>query len=246
MNLLICETSTLLGSVAVFKNDGQIFIKESMRQGSHSDTLNVYIDACLKEAHLSLSQIDAFVTGVGPGSFTGIRISLNTIKTLAYLYNKPVVCINSLESLALQAFNRLATHPLKHQSNIITTMINAYKNMVYFAQFKATDKGLITLQEPQVVRVQNLKSFISEPTFVIGDGYKDYKNYLDQNLSQFILRFETEIASNLDFPSARILAEISSKKYKNSDFIQWHELLPMYLRASEAEENMLGIKYLPL
>ncbi len=248
MNLLICETSTLLGSVAILRKDGQIFYQESMRQGSHSDTLNIFIQKCLNDSQLQLSDIDVFVTGLGPGSFTGIRIALNTIKTLAYIYNKPVVGINSLNTLAMQAYNHIrndsSTSPMTCPH--ITTMINAYKNMVYLAQFKIENSELKTIQEPQVVRVQNLGTYLTAQTFVVGDGYKDYQNYLDQNFSQFILRPDTLTASNLDFPTARIMAEISSKKIINSEFSKWHDVFPQYLRASEAEENMLGIKYLPL
>jgi len=100
MITLSCETSTLLGSVAVLDGDRILSYQESQRQGSHSDVLNILVDKALQESGKKLTDIDAFVSGTGPGSFTGIRISVNAIKTYGYCFSKPVYGCNSLMSLA--------------------------------------------------------------------------------------------------------------------------------------------------
>ncbi len=231
MITLSCETSTLLGSVAIHKNDQLVAERNLMRQGSHSDSLNLMIDECLAESKLTLNQIDVFSCGVGPGSFTGIRISINTIKTLAYVYNKPCSAVDSLENLA-----QLNSNNSEH----FVCAINAYKNMLYIAEYKVDkNKKLQTIQPPQVIRIQNLASFIKNPVIFIGDAYDAYKNYIDQNFSHLILR-PVWIS---DLPKAAITGEISFNRQK---FTPWLELLPIYLRASEAEENRNGIKYQPL
>lgn len=242
MIVLACETSTLLGSVALLE-DGQILAQaESMRQGSHSDVLNKFVQEVLDKAGKNLSDVDVFATGNGPGSFTGIRICLNTIKTFAYCHNKPVYAANSLTNLASAA---MATKKFNEFYNIpVVSMINAYKNMVYVAKFKASSEGLIEVAGPQVLRVQNLSQILTEKSLICGDGYVAYSSYFDERLKDFCLRFPDEIS---DEPHAATLARLAEKTaHTKQNLAQWHELLPLYLRQSEAEENLQGIKYQPL
>lgn len=231
MIALVCESSTLLGSVAIFKDSQLLTYKESLRQGSHSDVLNLFIEHVLTEAKLKLSDIDLFVSGIGPGSFTGIRISLNTIKTFAYCYDKPVLGINSLENLAWLC---------KDESKPIVSLLNAYKNMVYIATYKKENSKLITLKEPEVIRVQNLNQYITENVTVVGDGFTTYSKFFDPILLSFISRD----AAPEDDPKALAAAHFLFQRAVKPQ--HWSTLLPLYLRASEAEENLKGIKFQPL
>lgn len=230
MIYLYCESSTLLGSVAVFKNDQLLSYQESLRQGSHSNILNIFIEQALTEAHLKLSEIDLFVSGVGPGSFTGIRISLNAIKTFGFCYNKKVLGINSLENLAEQC---------EEKKNPIVAMINAYKNMVYIATYKKKGAELVVLKPPQVVRVQALSSYITDPVCVVGDGFNTYFKYFPTSLQSLMGR----PLSPQDEPKASSAGPLIIKYAHQA--MNWSKLLPLYLRSSEAEENALGIKFQP-
>lgn len=232
MIVLACETATLLGSVAVFKNNQLLAFRESMRQGSHSDALNTFITEALTDARLTLNDVDLFATGVGPGSFTGIRISLNTMKTLAYCHNKKVYGLNSLENLALGV-------PAETDLPIVA-MINAYKNMVYIATFQRLNQTLVAIRSPEVVRVQNIQEYFQQKSVVVGDGYLAYEKYFSEDLKQKMVRLNL----NLDEPHAKNLAQSAFDNAEKSN--TWSELKPVYLRASEAEENIKGIKYQPL
>jgi tRNA threonylcarbamoyladenosine biosynthesis protein TsaB len=239
MIVLACETSTLLGSVAVCENGSILSFEESPRQGSHSEFLNSFIEKALLKAGKKLSDVDVFATGIGPGSFTGIRISLNTIKTLAYCFQKPVAGADSLKNLAQQVF--LTKKPVELENTPIISMINAYKNMVYVASYKPNPEGLTQLKNPEVVRVQNLADYITEKSIVCGDGFKAYEKYFAQS------SFQNKMIRSENFsdePHAKTLAVMVSKA--PSMFQNWNELLPLYLRASEAEENLKGIKFQPL
>ncbi|MGZ3692475.1 MAG: tRNA (adenosine(37)-N6)-threonylcarbamoyltransferase complex dimerization subunit type 1 TsaB, partial [Pseudobdellovibrio sp.] len=241
MIILASETSTLLGSVALFKEGRLLAYEESMRQGSHSDVVNVFIQKVLDQSDIQLSQVDLFVTGIGPGSFTGIRISLNTIKTLAYCHQKPVLGLNSLLSLASGALR--SEHLDKFKNKPIVSMINAYKNMCYVATHRLENSDLIEVKTPEVVRVQNFENYLTENSVVCGDAYATYEKFFPQNLKNRMLRFE-DIS---DESNAKNLVELAHKKLAAGEKTQtWNELLPLYLRASEAEENLQGIKYQPL
>ena len=141
--------------------------------------------------------------------------------------------------MAFQAWQKIETTKIKTQCSSITVLINAYKNMVYAAQYTLNDSVAI-LYPPQVVRVQNLKDFIRTETYVVGDGYLAYKDYLLKNasLAKYLVR---ENQFN-DYPTASSLGQLAAQ-VPPQDFLSWHVLLPLYLRASEAEENRDGIKY---
>lgn len=230
MIILACETSTLLGSVAVVKDGAVLAERQLMRQGSHSDILNPFIYECLNQAGLTLQNIDCFATGIGPGSFTGIRISLNTAKTFGYVLDKSVYGESSLKILAFQA---------QAHSSHITAMINAYKNMVYIAQYEVRGSELIEVLKPQVLRVQELGAALNSTTLAVGDGFLAYEKYFSADLKRCL----TRNANATDHPTASALALLAQQQKRVQ---HWSTLLPLYLRASEAEENLQGIKYQPL
>ncbi|MBC7752966.1 MAG: tRNA (adenosine(37)-N6)-threonylcarbamoyltransferase complex dimerization subunit type 1 TsaB [Moraxellaceae bacterium] len=236
MKILACDTSTLMGSVAVSSGSQVIASRSSLRAGSHTDTINKMITDCLDEAGLSLKDIDVFCSGLGPGSFTGIRISLNTIKTLAYIHQKPACGLDSLLMMA---------DLVKQKSEFITPMINAFKNMVYTAEYKSVKNELVMVKPPQVVRVQDLISYLNPQSLIVGDGYATYETYLKANLPFDLMRQ----GESSDFPLANTLCHIFGQKSLGECMNQkyhWSQLVPIYLRASEAEENLNGIKFQPL
>lgn len=234
MILLSCETSTLLGSVAIHKN-GQLLVERSLfRQGSHAEALNVLIQECLDSVHLKLQDIDHFVTGLGPGSFTGIRISFNTVKTFSEIFNRPMAGVDSLKSLAF--LNKDLALSLNTE---ICCALNAFKNMVYIATYKVDTGSIIETRPPQVVRVQELNSFVTQPMLFVGDAFVAYENFLIKTCSEKLIRH----SKSQDYPTAFAVGQIASLENK---FFHWSQLLPLYLRASEAEENLNGIKYQPL
>ena len=235
MIILSCETSTLLGSVAIHK-EGQLLSEKSLfRQGSHAEALNVLIQDCLDEAKINLKDVDHFVTGLGPGSFTGIRISFNTVKTFSEIFNKDMGAVDSLKSLAY--LNKSLALSLNHSE--ICCALNAFKNMVYIATYKIENNSIVETRPPQVVRVQELNSFVTQSIFFVGDAFSTYEDYLKKNCEGKLIRHE----KIQDYPTAVAVGQVASLENK---FFHWSKLLPLYLRASEAEENMSGIKYQPL
>jgi tRNA threonylcarbamoyladenosine biosynthesis protein TsaB len=236
MKILACDTSTLLGSVAVSDGSNILASRAIQRANSHTDTINGMITECLNEAGFSLKEIDVFSSGLGPGSFTGIRISLNTIKTLAYIHQKPAAGLDSLFMMAEQA---------KQKSEFITPMINAFKNMVYIAEYQSVNNHLVEVKPPQVIRVQDLKTFLNPKSLILGDGYTTYEAYFKTHIPFELLRQ----ADSSDFPHANTLCHIVGQK-NQADLLDekyhWSNLVPIYLRASEAEENLSGIKFMPL
>ncbi len=232
MKILALETSTLLGSVAVIV-DGQVVAQESsMRQNSHSEIINIFVDKCLKAAGLSLSEIDLFATGQGPGSFTGIRVAANAAKSFAFAFNKPLVSIDTLSLLALQA---------EASNRPILAIVNAYKNMVYTGLFKERENGLACMLGPEAISVRDLAAHITEEVLVVGDGFLDYEKYFPERLLKYLHR-DTQYP---DYPLAATLGLHAESKSKNKN-LNWKNYFPLYIRSSEAEENKKGLLIKPL
>ncbi len=101
--VLNIETATTNCSVSLSKNGETFSLIEDYEKGySHAETLHVFISKILKEAKLDVNNLDAVAVSKGPGSYTGLRIGVSSAKGLCYAINKPLIAIDTLESLAQQ------------------------------------------------------------------------------------------------------------------------------------------------
>ena len=230
--ILALETSTQLGSVAFVEKGRILWETSSARQKSHSETANVFINEGLKALGKSLKDISCVAIGQGPGSFTGIRVAGNIGKTLCYSLQIPFVIVDLLTILAAQ---------VEQKNKPVLSIINAYKNMVYYG-FYDVQQGPVpkTLAGPHVVPVKNIQDILKFGAFTVcGDGFETYKAYFDKNF----LNLAHRESHPKDFPQASTLGLIAENKTPTLD---WKSYLPLYIRASEAEETKKGIVFTPL
>ena len=101
MKILAIDTSTMLGGIAVMDELNLIAETRLNVKSTHSERLMTEIEHCLKQSSLKISDIDVFAVAIGPGSFTGLRIGLSTVKGLSYATGKPIVSVPTLDALAL-------------------------------------------------------------------------------------------------------------------------------------------------
>ncbi|WP_413585743.1 tRNA (adenosine(37)-N6)-threonylcarbamoyltransferase complex dimerization subunit type 1 TsaB [Bdellovibrio sp. HCB274] len=233
MKILAMETSTLLGGVAVIQ-DGKVVAEESsQRQKSHTEIISPFVERTLRTAGLKLEDIDVFAVGQGPGSFTGIRVAANAGKTYAYSFNKPMVTIDSLMLLAEQA---------KASKLPVLAIMNAYKNMVYLGMFDCSGDEPQYIKGPAAIPVRELSQHIDRDVTVVGDGWETYHEYFPDELKK-------KMHLNSDFPNeplAKTLGLMAEKRAKRGLTLDWKSFIPLYIRASEAEETKKGILISPL
>ncbi len=236
MKILALETSTLMGSAALVIDGKVIAEKSSRKQRSHSEVLNTFIEEVLQIGGVSLAQIDCFAVGKGPGSFTGLRIAGNVGKTLAYSYQKPMVAIDSLTLLAAAtAQKKLLSNPGSEWP--VFSMVNAYKNMVYFGLFKNVASFPEFISGPGVIPVKSLASVLTEKCLIVGDGFTSYEGFFPESISHFMYR-----DSNFsDEPMASTLGLLATTQVQKGLTLDWNSFVPLYIRASEAEETKRGI-----
>lgn len=233
MIILGLDSSTALASVCLAKDGVVLAEASSLRQRSHSEFLNQAIFDCLHKSELELAQVNVFAVSRGPGSFTGIRVAGNIAKTFSYALQKPLFVIDTLRLLALGAC--IKKPELLEQPGLnILSIINAYKNLVYYELSEIRQKHIHTVKNPSVCSIAELDSFIDKKTLVVGDGYQTYAPFFSPKLSHFIYR-DLDLS---DYPLASTLTVEAEKCNPASDYIKWNEFVPLYIRASEAEENL--------
>lgn len=248
--VLALDSSTQRASIALSIKGELVFSEDCFRQKSHSEWINGVIERAMTSIEGDWTQLDLIALIHGPGSFTGLRVATNVAKALSFIQKTPLVTFNSLEVLATQALESLRSDP----EQIILPVINAFKNKVFCALYKAQGDGLDTLSEPQVVDVEFLETWVNQQrqslraTFsegqtaprvlVVGDGFHAYQEFFSAKLNHFYFRLE----DSLDYPIASTLVQLINKKGTDLNPISWRELNPVYLRASAAEEARVPIE----
>ena len=147
MNLLAVDTSTRSCSVAVMTGDRIASELTSVSSRTHTTHLMAMIREALALAHTEPAALDGFAVTVGPGSFTGLRIGISTVKGLAFACGKPCVGISSLEALAAAC----PPHP-----HAICSVMDARKGQVYTAVFRQKGAGVLRIGEERAVSPEDL------------------------------------------------------------------------------------------
>ncbi len=230
--VLALETSTAHASVALCDGDQVLASHSSSNPKTHSEFFNPAIQKCLDQTGVKLSEIELFAVGSGPGSFTGLRVSASIIKTFSMTFQKPLVAIDSLTLLKQEALLRGAV------DKKILCLLNAHKNMNYVALFSG-DQVELTPQAMTVVELNSLNFGSSQPVLCLGEGFTAYETRLSMPFLSQIRRDP----QHSDTPLAQTLAFFGQAQAKLGRTIEWNSYEPLYIRASEAEENLKSKSY---
>jgi len=130
MKILSIDTTTKVAAVSIL-NDNDIIEKSISNEVTHSEKMLPLIDEALKENNLSLNDIDMYSCINGPGSFTGIRIGLSTLKAFSFVDNKKIFSMSSLDLLSYVAYINSKYYTTKEKSTVIS-LIDARNDRVYY------------------------------------------------------------------------------------------------------------------
>ena len=222
MLILAFESSARPASVALLR-DGQLLSQYSQcSQLTHSRTLLPMAEDMLKNAELTLDDVDLFAVAHGPGSFTGIRIGVSTVKGLAWASDKPCVGVSTLEAMA---WHGLAA------GGLICPVMDARRSQVYNALFQIREGKPVRLTEDRPLSLaelgEELRSLDGIP-FLVGDGAALTARFLEKEGLPFRMAPE-----NLLWQSAWGVAMAARGKTPGDS----QSLLPVYLRLSQAERE---------
>jgi len=224
MRVLAIDTSTMFGGVAIMDDFSGLIVEIRLNvKSTYSERLMTTVEYALKKSGCKLSDIDSFAVATGPGSFTGLRIGLSTVKGFAYTTGKPIVSVPTLEALACHF--PFCRYP-------VCTMLDARKKEVYAALFKWEGEGFIRLIDEGSIRIDRfLERFSVEKAVFTGDGAVLYKDKIVKTMG------ERAIFAPPDkmVPSPAHVASIGIKKAIKGEFSEPINLVPFYIRRSEAE-----------
>ena len=222
MLTLAFESSAKAASVALCE-DGRLISQVIQCSGlTHSRTLLPMAEDLLKNAEMEMKQIDCFAVAQGPGSFTGIRIGIATVKGLAWAADKPCIGVSTL---AAMAWNGVAA------GGLICAVMDARRSEVYNALFRIEDGRPVRLCPDRAISLSALTEELrerGEAPFLVGDGAELASAFFrEQHLEH---RVPPE---NLRWQNAwGVAMEAAGKELCTSQ-----ELLPVYLRLSQAERE---------
>lgn len=221
MRVLGIDSSTFMLTMSLMEDDKLIFDVNIRQEKSMAESLQPTLANLLKEQDLKIEDIDLYGVGVGPGSFTGLRIGVAAIKTFAHLFDKKVVGISSLRAMA---------HSLPGARTIFP-LVDARRDRCYRGIYSFSGERLEKIKNDEAVHIGEIAKEVKEyeDVVLLGDVFKQYGNYFDGNI---------RIApANLYYPRASSIAILTLEDYNNGIYSSPYEVEIEYLKPSQAERN---------
>lgn len=189
---------------------------------TYSERLMSTIDRVVRDAGLDLAAIDGFAVSIGPGSFTGLRVGLSTVKGLAFATGKPVAAVPTLRALAWN---------LPFSAYPVCPMMDARKNQVYAALYRYDGPALVQMMEETAISLEDLAGRIPGQTVFTGEASSLYREDIRKAFGKGAFFAPLSSCS----PSAASVAELGLAMIKSGGLTDPDSLTPMYIRRPEAE-----------
>jgi tRNA threonylcarbamoyladenosine biosynthesis protein TsaB len=223
MKVLGIDTSTACGSIGLIDADTVLAEYLLNIPTTHSERLLHSIGHVLDQGGCSIEELDGWAISLGPGSFTGLRIGVSTIKGLAFATQRPVAGVPTLDALA----SNISPTP-----DLICPILDARKGEVYAAFYRYQEGDTLERISPyQAVSPEDLIKRIDEKTIFLGSGVKTYKDYLRKTIPTLA----TFVSASLNLPYGSAVASLGLERLRKNDFLDLSAFTPIYVRASEAE-----------
>ncbi|XOV78757.1 MAG: tRNA (adenosine(37)-N6)-threonylcarbamoyltransferase complex dimerization subunit type 1 TsaB [Aestuariibacter sp.] len=224
--ILVIDTATEACSVA-FSLNGTVTSKFAVCPQEHSKRLLPMVDELLKDAKVTINDIDILGVGIGPGSFTGVRIAMGMAQGLAFGAKIPVVGASTLQAMAQETYHRTGVGQ-------VYSAIDARMSEVYFAGFDVDDAGLMCEREvqqvlpPQQVASEYLGS--GREFGFAGTGWQAYSE----------LQNSVSGAPLVQYPSAEFMLPFVIAQLEQQKAIDIMDLEPVYLRDKVTWKKLPG------
>jgi len=225
MKILSIDTSTKNLSMAV--SSGQKIIKTNniVLHRMLSSSIIPSINKVLKSSKISLKDIDGFAVGLGPGSFTSLRVGLSTVKALAFATNKPVVGVSSLDTIAMSVKDLDCEN--------VCVVCDAKRNLVYSCLYQKKGNELKRKSDYMLISIDELLKVVQKKTIFVGDGIEIFRDNIAKHCSKTgskILKDETSWC-----PEARNLLFLALPKFSKKKYSNINKLTPLYLYPKDCQ-----------
>lgn len=232
-NLLALETSSAVLSLAVQNSKGKRYSKSFKGPHNHAEKIIPYIDELFKKSKTSLKNTGVFLTGRGPGSFTGLRVGFATLK--GFLALEKIPCYGALSLDIIAENKKFKKMP---EGSTLAVALDAFRQKIYLRIYEMKNKNWAPLGEVQTLTFDETIAAIPEKSVVTGNALAKYEKEFKNRAKDKKLKFAEE---KLWYPEASALIDLFNKKDAKVKQISEQELLPLYFRLSEAEERAAAL-----
>lgn len=228
MKILAIDTSSKICSVSILENETVILEKITDDEKTHSQNLMPLIDELFNETNLTLNNIDLLACCQGPGSFTGIRIGIATVKAFSDAKNIPVAGVSSLEGLAYNIT----------KNGLIVSLIDAKNDNVYYSLHSYDGSQYKKIGEYKSANIQNILDELSiydDQLIFVGNGSETH-----HNLIQTYIKNPVFASDKQNLQTSISIGKSAYNKFKNGIYGDSNSILPIYLKKSQAERHLDG------
>ena len=222
MLTLAFDTSSKTVSVALLRDRAVLYNTILHREQNHSEVLLPAIDEACRLSNVRVQDIDLFAATMGPGSFTGLRIGVGTLKGLMLATGKPAAGVSSLAALALN---------VEEPDAVIGSMMDAGRGQIYLAYYRYGKDGVLhPVGEQQAQDPRSVEDLFPEPVIYVGDGAIRYAGLIRPLSTK-----KNKMASvKQQFISAAAVGRLAMEKYFREDLLDPARCTPLYLRSVDA------------
>ena len=214
MKILHIETSSKNCSVAISDGEDLLCVCEEVSENyKQSESLHTFVEWALEGAEITLQDLDAVSLGMGPGSYTGLRIGASSAKGFCYGLKIPLIAVNSMETM-VEPF-------LDQNFDYIIPLLDARRMEVYTAVFDGNSGKMLTETEAKILDETSFQEFKDKKVIFVGDGASKAKEIFQLAEAEF----------NADvYPSAKYLIRKAVGKFNNKEFENVAYFEPFYLK----------------
>lgn len=214
MRILHIETSSKNCSVAISDGEELLCLCEEVSENyKQSESLHTFVEWALEGAEISLQDLDAVSLGMGPGSYTGLRIGSSAAKGFCYGLKIPLIAVNSLETM-IEPF-------LSREFDFVIPLLDARRMEVYTAVFNGKTGEMLSETEAKILDETSFLELKDQKVIFVGDGATKAKAILQLPNAEFVEKI---------YPSAKFLIKKSVEKFNHQDFEDVAYFEPYYLK----------------
>jgi len=220
MKILGIDTTTKFLCLGAY--DGAKIYEYNLELGTkHSALLVPTIKRVLDALEWHISEVDYFACGLGPGSFTGMRVGLATIKGLSWATKRPVIGISTLDILA---------HSVKDSDKNIIPIIDAKRNLIYCSIYKKKNRKLSRVKPYMLLSIEEFFKIAKPDSIIFGDAVTPFKEEIIRRVGG---------ANILDkdywYPKAHNIIALALERIKEKKFENSFGIRPIYLYPKECQ-----------
>jgi tRNA threonylcarbamoyladenosine biosynthesis protein TsaB len=221
---LDAATESLSAAISADSNNVSVSHFEVCPQ-EHSQKILPLVESLLTEDSIKLKDLDVIAFGRGPGSFTGVRISVAITQGLAFSANIPVIGISTLQTMAQQAIDEMG-------AKNVYAAIDARMSEVYFAHYRTDEDGIATLIDKEIVINPELLTLDSEEAVAVGTGFETYSSLHQADNIKFL--------TDIILPNAKYMLKIATQLHGKGEYVSASQAQPMYVRDTVTWQKLPG------